>query len=219
MNASLKLIERFLRRRIYSESPYIDQNDEKRCIFIHVPKCAGISIEASIFDGQKPGHHRVTEYKQYNPYKFCRYFVFAFVRDPIGRFESAFSYLKGGGRNPADQQWAEEHLGGIGTVDQLVERMRADESLRRTVREWQHFRPQVWYLTDEDGNLPLDYIGRLETIQDDFEEVCQRIGIERRLPHKNKSKKSKNDMLSNKRNISFLREEIYDRDIKMLGYE
>jgi hypothetical protein len=127
--------------------------------------------------------------------------------------------LKDGGRNPVDQKWAEENLRGIDTADQLVERMREDSDYRKTIESWQHFRPQVWYLIDNTGNLPLDYIGRLETIQEDFEEICRRIGIERHLPHKNKSSKSERDVLSDEQNTTFLRKKVYDRDFKMLGYQ
>nr|WP_272508422.1 sulfotransferase family 2 domain-containing protein [Salinibacter ruber] len=209
----------FLKRRITESSPYIAQNLDKKCVFVHVPKCAGISIEESIFDGHKVGHHPVRQYKQYSPYRFWKYFVFTFVRNPISRFESAFSFLKNGGRNPADLRWAEDNLKNIDTADEMVKYMRKSPVLKRKVKKWQHFRPQTWYLTDNSGGLPLDYIGRVETIQDDFEEICRRIGIDRRLPHKNKSSKSEADLLSNDRNIAFLREKVYERDIKMLGYE
>lgn len=215
----LRIVKNILARRLFVESPYIEEFDRKKCIFIHIPKCAGISIEESILDGQKPGHHKLTDYMYYNPCKFYKYFVFTFVRNPITRFESAFTFLKSGGRNPVDKQWAEEHLVGFETVDELVNRMRANTRLRTDVETWQHFRPQVSYLLDENGNLPIDYIGRLETIQRDFEEICSRIGIKRQLPHKNKSTKSESEVLSNKNNISFLREELYNQDFKMLGYE
>ena len=161
----------------------------------------------------------MVDYKYYNPYKFYRYFVFTLVRHPISRFESAFSYLKAGGGHQGDKQWAEENLGGIETADQLVECMRVDPGFRDTIEEWMHFRPQVWYLTDASGNLPLDYIGRLETIEEDFEEICRQIGIDRTLPHKNKSPKSENRALKEEKNRTFLRENVYKEDFEVLGYK
>ena len=41
-------------------------------------------------------------------------------------------------------------------------------------------RPQVAMLTTADGDLGLDYLGRFETLQDSFDEVCDRIGLGRR---------------------------------------
>lgn len=44
------------------------------------------------------------------------------------------------------------------------------------------------WVSDADGKILVDFIGRVENLQADFDEVCDRIGIKRRqLPHVNRS--------------------------------
>ncbi|MEL6812984.1 MAG: sulfotransferase family 2 domain-containing protein [Bacteroidota bacterium] len=37
---------------------------------------------------------------------------------------------------------------------------------------------QLYFLTDSKGNVPMDFIGRFENLQEDFTIVCERLGIE-----------------------------------------
>ena len=79
----------------------IQISDKHKCIFIHVPKAAGSSVETSeIFEDQRiktgeyvGGHTTALEYRETYPGKFKNYFKFAFVRNPYSRLVSAFSYL------------------------------------------------------------------------------------------------------------------------------
>ena len=38
-------------------------------------------------------------------------------------------------------------------------------------------KPQNQQLTDEDGSVALDYIGRYENLQQSYDEICARIGV------------------------------------------
>jgi hypothetical protein len=63
----------------------------------------------------------------------------------------------------------------------------------------------------------VDYIGKYENLQDDFDEICRQIGINASLTHKNKSKHKDyreyyNDYTRN------LIEEAFKEDIEMFGY-
>ena len=45
------------------------------------------------------------------------------------------------------------------------------------------------FLISENTNLKADFIGKFENLQEDFNIVCEKIGIpQRQLPHKNKSR-------------------------------
>lgn len=68
----------------------------------------------------------------------------------------------------------------------------ATDSLRHQSNPWlifDRFAPSVRaeeFVTDSSGNLIVDFIGRSETLQQDFDLVCQRLGIEpARLPYVN----------------------------------
>ncbi len=49
---------------------------------------------------------------------------------------------------------------------------------------------QYEFLSDENGQLMVDFIGKIETIEKSFEEIKAKLGIKAKLPHRNKSTRS-----------------------------
>ena len=45
------------------------------------------------------------------------------------------------------------------------------------------------FFYDDAGNLLVDYIGRYESINEDFSNICEKIGINVELPVRNSSKR------------------------------
>ena len=41
--------------------------------------------------------------------------------------------------------------------------------------QW-HLHPQPYWLTDARGRIAIDFVGRFERLQEDFERICERIG-------------------------------------------
>ncbi|MYH16775.1 MAG: sulfotransferase family protein [Gammaproteobacteria bacterium] len=93
------------------------------------------------------------------------YFKFGFVRNPFERFVSAYLFLF---RNsPAAKERG---------PTQITEGMKAalnHPKFRRRVL----ITPQTELLTDADGRLALDHLGRHERLQADFDEIAQRLGL------------------------------------------
>ena len=51
-----------------------------------------------------------------------------------------------------------------------------------------HFRNQCDFILDQNSNLLLDFVGKLENAQQDFDTICDKIGISRtKLLHENKT--------------------------------
>ena len=58
----------------------------------------------------------------------------------------------------------------------------------RIEREW-FLCPQAEYLYDSNGKLLVDFVGRFETLAQDFAVACQHMGMpDTKLPHVNESK-------------------------------
>ena len=176
MNGSFKrIIPLALRVRLADlrgRGTYSGYPDRYRCIFIHIPKAAGTSITTALF-GSSSRHIPYFEYERANPYKFVRYFKFTFVRNPWDRLYSAYAFLKKGGMNEMDRVWAEENLSNYPDFDSFV-RGWVNE---KNIRTWVHFYPQHYFICDASMNIKVDFVGRLERIDEDIRIVQQRLEL------------------------------------------
>ena len=78
---------------------------------------------------------------------------------------------------------------------------------------------QLDYVTDENGHLLVDFIGRLETFERDIREVLGRIGIElKTVPHKNRSTHRHYSTFYTPETEMIVRER-FKKDIEYFGYE
>lgn len=219
------------------------------CLYVHIPKTAGQSVEQFFMDllgldwehdrealllqsnddpargTEKLAHLSASEYVDcgYLPQQeFSAYFKFSFVRNPWSRILSEYRY-----RNYF------HHLSFRDFVLNKLPRPGWDDQYR-------HVMPQYDMLHDRQGNLLVDFVGRFETLQQDFDKVCERLGIvDSRLPHRNRSDKKSRDLKRKIRNFLFMngenrfqnmaefyddetREavtEYYRKDIDTFGYE
>jgi hypothetical protein len=164
---------------------YAGYPNQHRCIFIHSPKTAGSSVARALF-GVDSRHVPCTDYRAANPEKFARFFKFAFVRNPWDRLVSTYAFLRDGGMNEMDRQWAREHLAPYADFDDFVRRGLALEA----VRSWVHFRPQTDFICDADGKILMDFVGRYERLDEDFAVVAKTLHRNVALPVTNVSRRS-----------------------------
>jgi hypothetical protein len=196
--------------------PYLPHNDTYRCIFIHIPKAAGISIEAALFS-EKVGHKKILWYALHDYQRFTSYFKFTFVRNPFARVVSAFFFLKKGGRNRFDAHWAEQHLSAFNRLDEFVYALQ-DKSFAMSILAWQHFSPQYPYVTDPYGRILVDFIGKVETIDTDFRYVCSQLNVRTALPHHNRSHHNDFRTYFNDRMTEIIHQ-LYKTDFLLFDYD
>jgi hypothetical protein len=96
--------------------------------------------------------------------------------------------------------------------------------------EWRHnyrfVRPQFQFLYDDHGNMLVDFVGRFETLQPDFDYVCYRLGIARRTsPQVNRSPEQVDGRISARSYADYYDNEprefvadLYKKDIELFGY-
>jgi hypothetical protein len=81
-----------------------------------------------------------------------------------------------------------------------------------------HLRPQSSFVSEGDGRLVVDYVGKFEQLEESFGEICAHLGISTTLPHVNPS--SHPDFRGcYTRQMWEQVKTIYWRDVKMFGYE
>ena len=84
------------RRQGVNEHGYSYQGfDEKRAIFIHIPKCAGVSVAQALFGNLAGGHATLDKYLNvFEAHCIEEYFLFTIVRNQWDRLVSAYFFLK-----------------------------------------------------------------------------------------------------------------------------
>jgi hypothetical protein len=190
--------------------------DTYKCIFVHIPKCAGISLGRAMFGDYTGNHMNIATYQLiFSKSEFESYFKFAFVRNSWDRLVSAYHFLKGGGFAKRDREWASANLYKFEDFEDFVKRWITPEN----VLTWEHFKPQHRYVCDPNGKLQVDYVGRFENINNDFDYICSQLGIKANLPHDNRTSEKR------KQYHSYYSDEtreivagVYKKDIEMFGF-
>ena len=153
--------------------------DQTNSIFIHIPKTAGIAVGKSLYgENISWGHYTWKEVESVmGSDKFNSYFKFAFVRNPWSRIFSAYHFLMKGGINEVDKYFYEQVLSQYDTFERFIM-----EGLgSKEVSNWIHFLPQTDFICDRNGNLKVDFIAKLENIQEDYNTIRERVGGEELL--------------------------------------
>jgi len=159
-------------------------NFKKKYLYVHIPKTGGKSVEQLLF-GQKPfngsSNHRglKTKLRKLKRRGFDKddFFKFSFVRNPWDLIVSVFFYTKQDKKFSSLTDWLKQGIFNNGKYF-LPPCMN---------RHWTTYLSGRWLL--DNGEIGVDFIGKLENFQEDLDTVCDRIGVPRqKAPHLNKSK-------------------------------
>ncbi len=177
-----------------------------RCIFIHQRKCAGTTISQAF------GYHWLKNDESYRPYsngvidnnwssRPHDYFVFSVIRNPFDRLISGWK-----------QQKTTRDL----PLEAIVEEWPKEFGLYNHIS-----RPQVVILKDrKTGQLVTDDLIRYESLQSDFDRVCEKIGKPRiQLPHLNSSVRERGYRDYFTGHTRKLVEAHFAEDFEKFGYE
>lgn len=191
--------------------------DRLECIYIHIPKAAGVSINKALFGNYGGGHNTVHTYKKiFGPALFRQYFTFTFVRNPYSRLVSAYRFLKNGGFNKNDTAWAAENISEYNTFDEFVDKWLNEENIWSYI----HFKPQYSFVCDINLKPEVDFIGKVETIDEDFDKVCKALGVKNNLSVYNKGKADTSHWENFYTDDSFEKvAEVYHRDFEIFRYK
>jgi len=189
-----------------------------RCIFVAVPKTGSTSIR-KVVGWPKRHHQDLMELKEdipaypdsnislgkrlqilISPYArrnyieetFNAYFKFGFVRNPWDRVVSLYNR-----KENAEQRQGMSFEAFVHWI-QLSSDTCVHPSPHRYQLDW---------FKDRSGNVVADYIGKFETIEQDWINICEKLGIHEPLPHEN----------SNERNQRHYTEYYTDETARIIG--
>ena len=152
------------------------------------------------------GHGHIT-LDQLRPFidrsRFDTFFKFAFVRNPFDRFVSYCAFIT------REQQSFDKDPKAV------MRHFAATASANRHIL----FQPQHIFVTGAGGEMLTDYIGRVEQIQQGFDQICDRIGIESsELEKANVSSRGDYRQYYDRELIDSVGS-FYSRDLELFGYE
>ncbi len=201
-------------------------SDQHRFIFIHIPKTAGSSIRANLTDYaltqpesgfysilrrfNLPRDYRKFRFRLHSSLQdiqlkmpddlFANYKKIAFVRNPWDRMVSSYAYKVHG--------------------TEVKQRSRTDSFETFINSEFERNKSrQIDYLVNTQGEIGCDFIGRFESIDEDYQKLSDYLQI--KLPELsvlNKSKRKSNyqDFYNDK--TKQLVADYFQKDIELLGY-
>ncbi len=215
-----------------------------RCIFIHIPKCAGTSIEAALghldnHTGRGGQDHRTlrmiepvtfsTFKNRENLVELFRRIKLQYIRKPLNQrnrltvtrrqYESYFKFTFV--RNP----WARAFSWYRNVMrDEWHRRnlgLPEDIPLNLFLKKYaglMELRPQLDWIRNFRGDVSLDYIGRFENLHTDFKKICKRLGLDEiSLPHKVKGQGEDYRKFYDTESKDLIHQ-VYQDEIKMFGY-
>ena len=196
------------------------KNDKHKFIFIHIPKTGGTSIEKVFKKQIKNNRKHLTFFQYENELKseIEKYFIFSVIRNPWDKLVSYWKYRQGKRHAPID--------GKLTRFDdwlKFISSLNLDDLHGKTEKSnIPDFRMgldlQFNSLINKQNKINVNLV-RFENLQNDFNTICDKIGIKRHhLPHKNKSRHKHYTGYYNEKTKQIVAEK-YAKDIEYFNYK
>jgi hypothetical protein len=213
-------------------------HEEPKFIFIHIQKTGGVSI-SNLLRRYSPTTTPGRGLRHISARRALKqvvnpddYFKFAFVRNPWDRLVSWYTMIDEARKGVAD-----------GTAEPMTRRLIKKNNLFKyvlrcgptfdefvincTEKQWMgngyysFTFNQLRYLTDKNGEVLVDFIGRFENLAQDISHVFDKLGLEAsqlEIPHENRSAHSHYSEMYTPETREIVRKR-FRRDIEFFGYE
>ena len=191
---------------------------KKKCIFIHIPKTAGTSIEQflkdngknsidyhGVRDGRSMHHYTAIDFKRELPWHFNDYYKFSIVRNPYDRLLSEYYWTPIPNVGYKSGKTKAEFLN---YVSHIVKNNLFFQNIYND-----HFIPQFMFVYDK--KLLVDHIFKFENMNLIVDFLKKKLEIENDLPILNKSK-IKKEYWNNKQKERIYK--IYKNDFILFNY-
>ncbi len=197
-------------------------SEDRKLAFVHIQKTGGSTLDrllrAHVHDMRMVGqsrHEFALRGARELP-NWDEYFRFAFVRNPWSRLVSWYSMVTKF-RRSGNELW--RYVRDNSSNFEEFIRFCTDEVKISEGVYYSFAYNQLDYVTDENGALLVDFIGRLENFDEDVQKVFGRFGIEvETVPHRNRSRHTHYSAFYTPELEEIVRER-FKRDIDHFGYE
>jgi chondroitin 4-sulfotransferase 11 len=196
-------------------------SDSHKLVFVHIQKTGGVTVDDLLWKRipdlrSISARHAFARRGRAELDAWDEYFKFAFARNPWDRLVSWYTMIttfdKGG-----NELWWYVH-DNSSTFEDFIHNCTGEVEIKKGVY-YSFAYNQLDYVTDEHGNLLVDFIGRLENLDQDIHEVFRRLGLVlEKVPHHNRSLHRHYSTFYTPETEMIVRER-FKRDIEYFGYE
>nr|WP_298248903.1 sulfotransferase family 2 domain-containing protein [uncultured Halomonas sp.] len=189
------------------------------CIFVHVPKAAGTSVNKALY-GRTLGHYSATEIHNKFPGLYKKCFTFSMVRNPWDRALSAYRFATVG------------RTDSMGIHDPSQYQIPQFESFERFVLEWLQsqcveeldfvFKPQWVFVCNDTRQVMVDHLGKVESMDRTVSVLSEK--LKRKIVIGNENMTASRDEKGYCK--AYVRQEmveivrsVYSADVEIFGYE
>jgi chondroitin 4-sulfotransferase 11 len=175
-------LQSWLDRLLHIKPSPLRQGSNGPFVFIHINKTAGTSIGKAI--GLPVKHHQTARevIAMVGKDKWDKAYKFTLVRNPWDKVVSHYEYrlkrnkTEVASRNISFPEWVKKTYG-----------QDKDPFYYNNPKS---FQPQVEWLKDDEDKISVDFVGKFESINEDFNQIKSVIGLDAELPHLNASKRA-----------------------------
>jgi hypothetical protein len=172
--------ERLLYKFLHKKPSPLRQGRNGPFIFIHINKTAGTSIGKAIGLPVKDHLTAKEVIARVGQDKWNKAYKFTLVRNPWDKAVSLYEYRRKKDRTEIASR-------SISFSDWV--KMTYGEEKNPAYYNVKSFQPQVDWLKDNEGKLSIDFVGKFESINEDFDHIKHAIGLDAELPFLNASKR------------------------------
>lgn len=146
-------------------------------------------------------HAKASEYLDYfGAKKYNKFFKFTFSRNPFDIQVSYFHFMK-----ERKKHWQHEIVKDMSFDEYILWRCKEDRQLQKN------------FVVDSEGNIIVDFIGKLENINQDLNTVAQKLNLNYQLKHINSSSHKQYQEYYNKKTEDLIIDHFYE-DFELFDY-
>lgn len=189
-------------------------NHKYKCIFIHIPKTGGTTIENILRGNKTPEsqgstHRKIAFYKRTYLSDFKSYYKFACVRNPWDRLVSAFFYMSSGGNQSkwdksVAQEWGKDFKSFVKNINTLKNNI--------------FLKPQIMF-THVNELLSVDHVMRFESFESETKKITSQLNIPINEIYKVRESKHNHYTEYYDNKTREIVAEKYAKDIECFGYK
>lgn len=190
--------------------------NKRKIMYLHPPRNGGKSIEDIIFN-EKPAlgsscHKTITDFI-HKGVDINSYYKFMFCRNPWDRLVSIYYWWIT--ISPVSLDESEENT----AISESFNKWVSGEFLKKDMYDG-HKIPQIKWITDEENDkiIKLDYLGRFENFEKDFNKLCENLDMDLKLPHHNATRHDHYSVYYNEESIEIVTK-IFREDIEYFSYK